>query len=131
MSTNIPRTPLRRVSQGSLRALSRSGSFPDAPAGLGFLEPAMAELADEAEALQGNAMRLQNLGDSLQVFNDSFAAYLYAMQMNALTTDWIQVRLAAASRLRCRVAHAWLQAPTETSYALAKKRAGGSIHSVY
>ena len=44
------RTPLRRVSQGSLFALSRSGAHSDAPHGLGFLEPALAELADEAES---------------------------------------------------------------------------------
>ncbi|EJC99319.1 uncharacterized protein FOMMEDRAFT_113277 [Fomitiporia mediterranea MF3/22] len=99
-----PRTPLRRLSQGSLRALSRSGSFPDAPAGLGFLEPAMAELADETEALNGNLAGLHALSNSLQAFNDSFASYLYVMEMNALTTDWPQ-------------------APTESSYELARKRA--------
>ena len=48
------RTLLCRISQGSLFALSRSQSYPDAPHGLGFLEPAMSELADEAEALQAN-----------------------------------------------------------------------------
>ena len=88
-----PRTPLRRLSQGSLRALSRSGSFPDAPAGLGFLEPAMAELADETEALHANVIGLQELSRSLQNFNESFASYLYVMDMNSLTTDWPQVRL--------------------------------------
>lgn len=85
------RTPLRRVSQGSLRALSRSGTFPDAPQGLGFLEPAMAELADEAEALQANVEGLHALSRSLETFNESFASFLYVMQMNALTTDWTQV----------------------------------------
>ncbi|KAL5480999.1 DAM1 [Sanghuangporus weigelae] len=99
-----PRTPLRRVSQGSLRALSRSGSFPDAPAGLGFLEPAMSELADETDTLHGNLAGLHALSNSLHTFNESFASYLYVMEMNALTTDWPQ-------------------APTETSYQLAKKRA--------
>ena len=87
----LQRTPLRRVSQGSLRALSRSGSFPDAPHGLGFLEPAMAELADEAEALHANVNGLHALSQSLESFNESFASYLYVMEMNALTTDWPQV----------------------------------------
>jgi DASH complex subunit DAM1 len=85
------RTPLKRVSQGSLFALSRSQAFPDAPHGLGFLEPAMAEFADEAEALQANLEGLKNLGDSLATFNESFASMLYIMNMNALTTDWPQV----------------------------------------
>ncbi|TDL22791.1 hypothetical protein BD410DRAFT_722468 [Rickenella mellea] len=86
-----PRTPLRRVSQGSLRALSRSGVFPDAPYGLGFLEPVMAELADEVEGLHANVEGLHALSRSLDSFNESFASFLYVMEMNALTTDWPQV----------------------------------------
>ena len=85
------RTPLRRVSQGSLSALSRSGNYPDAPHGLGFLEPALCELADEAEALQANMEGLHNLGNALDAFNEGFASYLYVMEMNSLTTDWPQV----------------------------------------
>ena len=87
-----PRTPLRRVSHGSLLALSRSGHDPDAPEGLGYLEPALSELADEAEALQVNVEGLKRLSDSLETFNESFASWLYVMNMNALTTDWPQVR---------------------------------------
>lgn len=86
-----PRTPLRRVSQGSLRALSRSGTFPDAPEGLGFLAPALSELADEADALHASATSLARLGDALHTFGEGFASYLYILEMNALTTDWPQV----------------------------------------
>jgi DASH complex subunit DAM1 len=86
------RTPLRRISQGSLFALSHSGAFPDAPHGLGFLEPAMAELIDETDALTANAEGMKHLSASLAAFNESFASFLYAMNMNALTTDWPQVR---------------------------------------
>lgn len=85
------RTPLRRVSQGSLFALSRSAAYPDAPHGLGFLEPAMSEFVDETEALQGNIEGMKNLSDSLATFNESFASWLYTMNMNALTIDWPQV----------------------------------------
>ncbi|THH17692.1 hypothetical protein EW146_g3155 [Bondarzewia mesenterica] len=98
------RTPLRRVSQGSLFALSRSGNNSDAPHGLGFLEPALSELADETDALYANVAGLRALGDSLQTFNESFASWLYVMNMNALTVDWPQ-------------------APTDASYMLAKRRA--------
>ncbi|KIM86127.1 hypothetical protein PILCRDRAFT_334292 [Piloderma croceum F 1598] len=105
MSRPTPhRTPLRRISQGSLFALSRSQSYPDAPHGLGFLEPAMAELADETESLQANLDGLKNLSDSLKSFNESFASWLYVMNMNALTTDWPQ-------------------APTDASFQLAQRRA--------
>lgn len=87
------RTPLRRVSQGSLFRLSRSDQAdPSAPYGLGFLDPALAELADEAEALYSNVEGLKQLGDSLEEFNESFASWLYVMNMNALTVDWPQVR---------------------------------------
>lgn len=92
MSRPTPhRTPLRRLSQGSLFALSRSQSYPDAPHGLGFLEPALSELVDETEALQANVSGLGKLSESLSVFNESFASWLYVMNMNALTTDWPQV----------------------------------------
>ncbi|PPQ87332.1 hypothetical protein CVT25_002082 [Psilocybe cyanescens] len=87
------RTPLRRVSQGSLFRLSRSNAYPDAPHGLGFLEPAMAEFLDETEALQANLEGMKHLSDSLATFNESFASWLYVMNMNALTTDWPQVCL--------------------------------------
>ncbi|KAI0357017.1 hypothetical protein OH77DRAFT_191124 [Trametes cingulata] len=104
MAPNPPQTPLRRLSQGSLFRLSRSTAYPDAPHGLGFLEPALAELIDEAEALQTNVEGLKGLSDALGTFNESFASWLYVMNMNALTTDWPQ-------------------APTEGSFMLAARRA--------
>jgi DASH complex subunit DAM1 len=85
------RTPLRRVSQGSLFALSRSGAHTDAPHGLGFLEPALAELADEAEALRANVEGLRALSASLDTFNEAFASWLFVMNMNALTVEWPEV----------------------------------------
>ena len=85
------RTPLRRVSQGSLFALSRSGAHPNAPHGLGFLEPALAELADEAETLRANVDGLRALSASLDTFNESFASWLFVMNMNALTVEWPEV----------------------------------------
>jgi DASH complex subunit DAM1 len=95
------RTPLRRVSQGSLFALSRSGAFPDAPHGLGFLEPAMSEFVDEIEALQANVEGMKSLSDSLATFNESFASWLYIMNMNALTTDWPQACPSSTLQVDC------------------------------
>jgi DASH complex subunit DAM1 len=63
------------------------------PHGLGFIEPVMAELVDEVEALQTNVEGLRNLSNSLKTFNESFASWLYIMDMNALTVDWPQVSL--------------------------------------
>ncbi|KAJ7175458.1 hypothetical protein C8R46DRAFT_944575 [Mycena filopes] len=95
------RTPLRRVSQGSLFAVSTSD--PE-QSGLAFLDAPIAELADETENLQINAEGMKTLSESLATFNESFASWLYVMNMNSLTTDW-------------------LQAPTDASFALAKRRA--------
>ena len=113
--TTVPtphRTPLRRLSQGSLFRLSRSGAYPDAPHGLGFLEPALGELLDEAETLHTNVEGLKNLSNALGTFNESFASWLYVMNMNALTTDWPQ-------------------APTPASYKFAARRAGMTLFNKY
>ncbi|KAI0786309.1 hypothetical protein C8Q75DRAFT_721549 [Abortiporus biennis] len=103
-STTVPTTPLRRLSQGSLFRLSRSGAYPDSPHGLGFLEPALSELGDEMEGMLANVEGLRNLSEALGTFNESFASWMYVMNMNALTVDWPQ-------------------APTEASYELAARRA--------
>jgi DASH complex subunit DAM1 len=88
----MPRTPLRRVSQGSLFAVSTSD--PDAQfSGVDFLDAAISEFADETETLQANVESMKNLSESLATFNESFASWLYVMNMNALTTDWPQVRV--------------------------------------
>ncbi|KAI0289974.1 DASH complex subunit Dam1-domain-containing protein [Russula brevipes] len=117
------RTPLRRVSQGSLFALSRSGAHPDAPHGLGFLEPALAELADEAEALRANVDGLRALSESLGTFNEAFASWLYVMNMNALTVEWPEAPTDASftfasggkERMRAALAAAATQAHTIAS----------------
>jgi DASH complex subunit DAM1 len=92
MSQPTPhRTPLRRVSQGSLHSLSRSSNFPDAPHGLGFLTPVLAELMDELQTLQVNTQGMMALEKSLIKFNESFASWLYVQDMASLTLDWTQV----------------------------------------
>jgi DASH complex subunit DAM1 len=48
-------------------------------------------MADEVEALQANVEGLRKLSNSLKTFNESFASWLYVMDMNALTVDWPQV----------------------------------------
>ena len=64
------RTPLRRVSQGSLAGIGRSNNYSDAPTGLGFIVPALNELADEMEALHANTLGLNELSDALDKFNE-------------------------------------------------------------
>ncbi|KAI6095152.1 hypothetical protein F5141DRAFT_1013824, partial [Pisolithus sp. B1] len=82
---------IKLISQGSLFALLPSGHNSDAPHGLGFLEAVMSELVNEAEALQADVGVLRKLSQSLETFNESFASFLYVMNMNALPADWLQV----------------------------------------
>ena len=53
---------------------------------------ALAELADEADALRANVDGLRALSASLDTFNEAFASCMYVMNMNALTVDWPEVR---------------------------------------
>ncbi|KAG8854110.1 hypothetical protein FRB96_007816 [Tulasnella sp. 330] len=101
------RTPLRRISHGSLSNLARSQNQNPAsndPTRLNFLIPAFADLADEMASLHTNTENLNKLSQVLETFNESFASYLYAMRMNAFCVEWEQ-------------------APTDTSFLQAAKAA--------
>ena len=88
-----PTTPLRPSSRTSLRdgqgfaAGSVSSEFP-----LESLEPAFAELSDSMADLEANFMHLQLMHESLSRFNESFASFLYGMNMNAFCVDFPEVR---------------------------------------
>lgn len=87
------RTPMRRVSQGSLSSLARSQSgMASGSTGLEFLAPAMSELAEEMETLVANLEGENELMESLDTFNEAFASYLYVMKMNTLCVEWPEVR---------------------------------------
>jgi hypothetical protein len=121
------RTPLRRVSQGSLLALSRSSAHhQDTPHGLGFLEPALTELADEAETLRGNVEGLRALSASLDTFNEAFSSWLYVMNMNALTVDWPEVRLYFGTMEHVRLPLSW---PRPQQKHLLSLHNGGPVRS--
>lgn len=92
------RTPLKRVSHGSLSSLARSTRADNGPTGLDFLELAFTEFADEAAAMHRNIERMGDLYETLETFNESFCSFLYALNMNAYTVEWPQVRY-SSSRL--------------------------------
>jgi len=87
-----PTTPLRPSSRTSLRdgqgfaAGSSSSEFP-----LESLEPAFAELSDSMADLEANFMHLQLMHESLSRFNESFASFLYGLNMNAFCVDFPEV----------------------------------------
>ncbi|KAL8825867.1 MAG: hypothetical protein Q9191_004153 [Dirinaria sp. TL-2023a] len=84
-----PTTPLRPSSRTSLRdgqvftTNNTSSEFP-----LEALEPAFAELSDSMADLEANFMHLQLMHESLSRFNESFASFLYGMNMNAFCVDF-------------------------------------------
>jgi hypothetical protein len=89
-----PRTPLRRISRGSLSALSRSASHSHShPSTLGIPDVAFNDLTDEIEQLLVNVEGLKELDQTLREFNEGFSSFLWSMRMNAFLTEWHQVCL--------------------------------------
>ncbi|MCJ1274198.1 DASH complex subunit dam1 [Puttea exsequens] len=84
-----PSTPLRPSSRTSLRDSQsftpKAGTsvFP-----LESLEAGFAELSDSMADLEANFMHLQLMHESLSRFNESFASFLYGMNMNAFCVDF-------------------------------------------
>ncbi|KAI9822348.1 MAG: DASH complex subunit dam1 [Pycnora praestabilis] len=88
-----PTTPLRPTSRSSLRegqgsasrsnARCYSSSFP-----LETFEPAFAEFSDSMADLEANFTHLQLMHESLTRFNESFASFLYGLNMNAFCVDF-------------------------------------------
>lgn len=84
-----PTTPLRRVSRGSFsKDRQPNDSFP-----LDSLEPAFAELSDALTDLNANFEQLQDMHSSLARFSESFASFLYGLNMNAFCNEFPQVCL--------------------------------------
>lgn len=83
-----PATPLRRSSRGSQHGKSSTEeSFP-----LNVLEPAFAELSDAMATLEADMGDMQIMHDSLSRFSESFASFLYGLNMNAFCMDFTEVQ---------------------------------------
>ncbi|MCJ1324665.1 DASH complex subunit dam1 [Thelotrema lepadinum] len=97
-----PTTPLRPSSRTSLRSsttplgphhTSYSPSSSQHPTNnrsspLLALEPSLADLADSMADLEANFMHLQLMHESLSRFSESFASFLYGLNMNAFCVDF-------------------------------------------
>ncbi|KAF2201874.1 hypothetical protein GQ43DRAFT_448466 [Delitschia confertaspora ATCC 74209] len=89
--TSRPTTPLRPSSRSSLRDSAqrvRSGSYSHGSSPLDLLEPDFAELSDAMADLEANFMQLQLMHESLARFSESFASFLYGLNMNAFCVDF-------------------------------------------
>ncbi|KAF2813744.1 uncharacterized protein BDZ99DRAFT_409770 [Mytilinidion resinicola] len=82
-------TPLRPSSRSSLRESSQRAAGPyNTATPLDALEPAFADLSDSMADLENNFMHLQLMHESLARFSESFAGFLYGMNMNAFCVDF-------------------------------------------
>ncbi|KFA66725.1 hypothetical protein S40285_08506 [Stachybotrys chlorohalonatus IBT 40285] len=86
--TSRPTTPLRPSSRSSFRDSARSAGDGDAPFPLNAFEPAFAELSDAMADLEANMMHFQLMQESLARFSESFASFLYGLNMNAFCVDF-------------------------------------------
>ncbi|EAW06898.1 DASH complex subunit DAM1 [Aspergillus clavatus NRRL 1] len=97
-----PTTPLRPSSRSSIREAHGYGtSIGNAgynqPA-INALEPQFAELADSMADLEANFMHLQLMHESLTRFSESFASFLYGLNMNAFCVDFPEAPIAESYR---------------------------------
>ena len=86
-----PTTPLRPSSRTSLRSGPSTPNPYNTSSPLSSLEPAFAELSDSMADLEANFMHLQLMHESLSRFGESFASFLYGLNMNAFCVDFPDV----------------------------------------
>lgn len=91
-----PTTPLRPSSRSSFRESARDSVLGDAPFPLNAFEPAFAELSDAMADLEANMMHFQLMHESLARFSESFASFLYGLNMNAYCVDFPEVRVSTS-----------------------------------
>ncbi|OJJ49169.1 hypothetical protein ASPZODRAFT_129575 [Penicilliopsis zonata CBS 506.65] len=113
-----PTTPLRPSSRSSVREahgygarISRSGH--NQPA-INALEPQFAELADSMADLEANFMHLQLMHESLTRFSESFASFLYGLNMNAFCVDFPEAPISESFK-RAKQVEAQKEAEAEQS----------------
>ncbi|KAH7401497.1 DASH complex subunit Dam1-domain-containing protein [Pyrenochaeta sp. MPI-SDFR-AT-0127] len=96
LSRSRPVTPLRASSRSSLRDSAQRGRGASAAGGnaLEGLQDGFAELSDAMADLEQNFMALQLMHESLARFSESFAGFLYGMNMNAFCVDFPEVCMA-------------------------------------
>ncbi|KAI1454621.1 DASH complex subunit Dam1-domain-containing protein [Annulohypoxylon moriforme] len=87
-SRSRPTTPLRPSSRSSFRESAQRSVEGSEPFPLNTFEPAFAELSDAVADLEANMMHFQLMHESLARFSESFASFLYGLNMNAFCVDF-------------------------------------------
>ncbi|KUI72278.1 DASH complex subunit DAM1 [Cytospora mali] len=93
-----PTTPLRPSSRSSFRDSARGSTGGEAAFPLNAFEPAFAELSDAMADLEANMMHFQLMHESLARFSESFASFMYGLNMNAFCVDYPEAPIAESFR---------------------------------
>ncbi|KAI1189485.1 DASH complex subunit Dam1-domain-containing protein [Nemania serpens] len=97
-SRSRPTTPLRPSSRSSFRESAQRSVDGHEPFPLNTFEPAFAELSDTIADLEANMMHFQLMHESLARFGESFASFLYGLNMNAFCVDFPEGPIAESFR---------------------------------
>ncbi|KAI2602672.1 DASH complex subunit Dam1-domain-containing protein [Hypoxylon sp. NC1633] len=97
-SRSRPTTPLRPSSRSSFRESAHRSVEGGEPFPLNTFEPAFAELSDAVADLEANMMHFQLMHESLARFSESFASFLYGLNMNAFCVDFPEGPIAESFR---------------------------------
>ncbi|KAI0880433.1 DASH complex subunit Dam1-domain-containing protein [Annulohypoxylon maeteangense] len=97
-SRSRPTTPLRPSSRSSFRESAQRSVDGGEPFPLNTFEPAFAELSDAVADLEVNMMHFQLMHESLARFSESFASFLYGLNMNAFCVDFPEGPIAESFR---------------------------------
>ncbi|KAI0969064.1 DASH complex subunit Dam1-domain-containing protein [Xylaria arbuscula] len=97
-SRSRPTTPLRPSSRSSFRESAQRSVDGHEPFPLNAFEPAFAELSDAVADLEANMMHFQLMHESLARFGESFASFLYGLNMNAFCVDFPEGPIAESYR---------------------------------
>ncbi|KAI8627499.1 DASH complex subunit Dam1-domain-containing protein [Xylariaceae sp. FL1651] len=97
-SRSRPTTPLRPSSRSSFRESAQRSVEGHEPFPLNTFEPAFAELSDAVADLEANMMHFQLMHESLARFGESFASFLYGLNMNAFCVDFPEGPIAESFR---------------------------------
>ncbi|EOO01964.1 putative dash complex subunit dam1 protein [Phaeoacremonium minimum UCRPA7] len=96
--TSRPTTPLRPSSRSSFRESAKASTGGEASFPLNTFEPVFAELSDAMADLEANLMHFQIMHESLARFSESFASFLYGLNMNAFCVDFPEGPVAESFR---------------------------------
>lgn len=116
-----PTTPLRPSSRSSFRESAKASASGGPSFPLNAFEPAFAELSDAMSDLEANMMHFQLMHESLARFSESFASFMYGLNMNAFCVDYPEVRTVLT--VPCvRLVDTHTQGPIAESFRRAKQQ---------